>query len=81
MGVMLCHTASGQHSQPGLMIPTQEREAAEGLAHEIANRVSGTYRRSDLFDRREPLMRDWADHCRRGTGCGEWRGATEATIS
>jgi integrase len=42
----------------------QEREAAEkALAHEIANRVSGAYRRSDLFDRREPLMRAWASHC------------------
>lgn len=51
-----------------------EREAAEkALAHEVANKVSGAYRRSDLFDRRQPLMRDWAEHCdagakrRRGT--------------
>jgi integrase len=42
----------------------EEREAAEkALAHEIANRVSAAYRRSDLFDRRIPLMRDWASHC------------------
>jgi integrase len=42
----------------------EEREAAEkALAHEIANRVSGAYRRSDLFDRRVRLMRDWAAHC------------------
>jgi integrase len=42
----------------------EEREAAEkALAHEIPNRVSGAYRRSDLFDRRATLMRDWADHC------------------
>jgi integrase len=42
----------------------EEREAAEkALAHEIPNRVSGAYRRSDLFDRRVTLMRDWADHC------------------
>ena len=41
-----------------------EREAAEkALAHEVANKVSGAYRRSDLFDRRQPLMRDWAEHC------------------
>jgi integrase len=41
-----------------------EREAAEkALAHEISNRVSGAYRRSDLFDRRVVLMRDWAGHC------------------
>jgi integrase len=45
----------------------EEREAAEkALAHEISNRVSAAYRRSDLFDRRVPLMRDWADHCARG---------------
>jgi integrase len=60
----------------------EEREAAEkALAHEIANRVSGTYRRSDLFDRRVPLMRAWADHCVGGTECsgdvaksGRWSG-------
>jgi hypothetical protein len=33
-------------------------EAAERvLGHEVANRVSGTYRRSDLFERRVPPMR------------------------
>ena len=42
----------------------EEREAAEkALAHEITNRVSGAYRRSDLFDRRVRLMREWAAHC------------------
>lgn len=42
----------------------EAREAAEkALAHEIANCVSGAYRRSDLFDRRIPLMRAWAAHC------------------
>jgi integrase len=45
----------------------EEREAAEkALAHEISNRVSGAYRRSDLFDRRMSLMRDWAEHCAGG---------------
>jgi integrase len=44
-----------------------EREAAEkALAHEVANKVSGAYRRSDLFDRRAPLMRAWAAHCLSG---------------
>jgi integrase len=44
----------------------EERETAEKvLAHEISNRVSGAYRRSDLFDRRILLMRAWADHCTR----------------
>jgi len=41
-----------------------EREAAErALAHEVANKVSGAYRRSDLFDRRIALMADWAAYC------------------
>jgi integrase len=48
-----------------------EREAAEkALAHEVANKVSGTYRRSDLFDRRVALMAAWADHV---TGAAEAR--------
>jgi integrase len=43
-----------------------EREAAErALAHEIGNKVSAAYRRSDLFDRRIPLMEEWATHCTR----------------
>jgi len=41
----------------------EEREAAEkALAHEVANAVSAAYRRSDLFDRRIPLMEAWAAH-------------------
>jgi integrase len=41
-----------------------EREAAEkALAHEVANKVSGAYRRSDLFARRAVLMAEWARHC------------------
>jgi integrase len=49
----------------------EAREAAErALAHEIENRVSGAYRRSDLFDRRMPLMRDWATHCLSGAAPG-----------
>ena len=42
----------------------EERAAAEkALAHEVGNKVSAAYRRSDLFDRRIPLMNDWAAHC------------------
>ncbi len=42
----------------------EEREAAEkALAHEVGNKVSAAYRRSDLFDRRIKLMAEWADHC------------------
>jgi integrase len=41
-----------------------EREAAErALGHEVPNKVSAAYRRSDLFDRRIRLMNDWAEHC------------------
>lgn len=41
-----------------------EREAAEkALAHQVANKVSAAYRRSDLLDRRVPLMAAWAAHC------------------
>jgi integrase len=40
-----------------------EREAIErALAHEVENKVSGAYRRSDLFDRRVALMAEWAAH-------------------
>jgi hypothetical protein len=49
-----------------------EREAAErALAHEVPNKVSAAYRRSDLFDRRIALMADWAAHCT--AGCGTFR--------
>jgi integrase len=42
----------------------EDAEAAEkALAHEDRNRVAGAYRRSDLLDRRVPLMNAWADHC------------------
>ncbi|MCC7429025.1 MAG: integrase arm-type DNA-binding domain-containing protein [Alphaproteobacteria bacterium] len=55
----------------------EEREAAErALAHEIGNRVSAAYRRSDLFDRRTRLMEDWAAHV-----AGEARPATRAMRS
>jgi integrase len=42
----------------------EDSEAAEkALAHEDRNVVSGAYRRSDLLDRRIPLMAAWANHC------------------
>ena len=42
----------------------EERDAAEkALAHEVGNKVSGAYRRSDLFARRVALMQQWAEHC------------------
>ena len=46
----------------------EDADAAErALAHEDANAVRGAYRRSDLFDRRIPLMRIWAEWCEGGT--------------
>jgi integrase len=37
------------------------RELAEAaLAHQLRNRVEAAYRRSDLLDRRRPLMEAWA---------------------
>jgi integrase len=42
----------------------EDAEAAEkALAHEDRNRVAAAYRRSDLLERRAPLMAAWADHC------------------
>jgi integrase len=54
-----------------------EREAAEkALAHEVANKVSGAYRRSDMFDRRIALMADWAAHCTSASRAGMARRST-----
>jgi integrase len=40
------------------------REVAEGaLAHVNADKVEAAYLRSDLFDQRRRLMRDWAAFC------------------
>ncbi len=54
----------------------EEREAAEkALAHEIGNKVSGAYRRSDLFARRVSLMQQWAEFCtgaEMGLGTRQW---------
>jgi integrase len=33
------------------------------LAHTIANKVEAAYRRSDLFEKRQQLMADWAAYC------------------
>ena len=43
--------------------PTDAEAAERALAHEEPNKVSGAYRRSDLFDRRVVLMDAWAKHC------------------
>jgi integrase len=43
--------------------PENTEAAEKALAHEDRNRVAGAYRRSDLLDRRAPLMAAWANHC------------------
>jgi integrase len=43
------------------------REVAEqALAHVNADKVEAAYRRSDLFERRRELMKEWAAFCRDG---------------
>lgn len=37
--------------------------AESALAHSIGNKVEAAYRRGDLFDKRKPLMEDWASYC------------------
>ncbi|MBF0379836.1 MAG: integrase arm-type DNA-binding domain-containing protein [Magnetococcales bacterium] len=40
------------------------REVAEAaLAHTLSDNVEAAYRRSDLFDKRQKLMEEWADYC------------------
>jgi integrase len=44
--------------------PNYPREVAEAaLAHTNGDKVEAAYRRSDLFEQRARLMRDWAKYC------------------
>ncbi len=43
--------------------PEHAEAAEKALAHEQANKVVAAYARSDLFERRRPLMAAWAEHC------------------
>jgi len=38
------------------------------LAHTIKNKAEAAYARSDLLERRPPLMEAWAEHCGRLSG-------------
>ena len=38
------------------------------LAHVVRNRVEAAYARSDLFERRQVLMDDWARYLAQGPG-------------
>lgn len=41
------------------------RDLAErALAHTVSNKVEAAYHRTDLLDKRRPMMQDWEDHCR-----------------
>ncbi|MGN6156261.1 MAG: tyrosine-type recombinase/integrase [Sphingomicrobium sp.] len=42
--------------------------AEKALAHRDTNKVQAAYRRSDMFEKRIPLMQDWADYCYGLTG-------------
>jgi len=46
--------------------PAEADAAERALAHEDANAVRDRYRRSDLLERRAPLMAAWAEHCETG---------------
>lgn len=37
--------------------------AEKALAHRDSNKVQAAYRRSDLFEKRKPMMQEWADYC------------------
>lgn len=39
------------------------RTAEAALAHGLPNKVAAAYARSDLFEKRFSMMRDWANHC------------------
>jgi integrase len=44
------------------------REVCEhALAHSLPDKIEAAYQRSDLFDKRTALMRDWADFIGRET--------------
>ena len=46
-------------------------EVAEAaLAHTVANKVEAAYRRSDLFEKRRALMREWGRFCEFSTTNG-----------
>ena len=37
--------------------------AEKALAHKDSNKIQAAYRRTDMFEKRIPLMQDWADYC------------------
>lgn len=43
--------------------PTEPKAVVDALTHKVQNKFSVAYLRSDLRDRRTPLMSEWAVHC------------------
>jgi integrase len=56
---------AGEHAK----IPREVAEAM--LAHVIRDRSEAAYARSDLLERRRPMMALWAQYCRDAAGAGE----------
>lgn len=48
--------------------PTEIKAAEAALGHREGNQVVAAYARSDVFERRIPLMQAWADHCHQVPG-------------
>jgi integrase len=46
--------------------PTERDFAEQALGHRLGSKVERTYQRSDAFDRRKQLMRDWEQFCLSG---------------
>jgi integrase len=54
-------------------------EVAEAaLAHTVANEVEAAHRRSDLFEKRRALMREWGSYC--GGACRTDNGGKERVV-
>jgi integrase len=50
------------------------REVVEAaLAHTVRDKAEAAYARSDLLEKRRPLMDAWAEHCGGSGGCGAGR--------
>jgi len=47
--------------------PADASAAECALAHEEENKVTASYRHSDMLDRRIPLMQAWGEHCLGGS--------------
>jgi integrase len=45
------------------IFPTEIKAAEAALGHREGNQVVAAYARSDVFERRIPLIQAWADHC------------------